>query len=53
MQSKTININKPEQTVFFDKSLENDKSNADVEVKSAETNLANKESYKSQVCNET
>jgi hypothetical protein len=52
LQSKTININRPEQTVFFDKSLENDKSNADVVVKNAETNLANKESYKSQVCNE-
>ena len=53
LQSKTININRPEQTVFFDKSLENDKSNADVVVKNAKTNLANKESYKSQVCNET
>ena len=53
LQSKTININKPEQTVFFDKSLENDKSNADLVFKNAETNLANKESYKSQVCNET
>ena len=53
LQSKTINIDRPEQTVFFDKSLENHKSNADVVVKSAETNLANKESYKSQVCNET
>ena len=53
LQSKTININRPEQTVFFDKSLENDKSNADLVVKNAKTNLANKESYKSQVCNET
>lgn len=52
LQSKTININRPEQTVFFDKSLENDKSNADIVVKNAETNLANIESYKRQVCNE-
>ena len=53
LQSETININRPEQTVFFDNSLENDKSNADEMVKNAETNLANKESDKSQICNET
>ena len=53
LQSKTININRPEQTVFFDKSLENVKSTADETVKYVETNLAEIERYKSQVCNET
>ncbi|MSP84684.1 MAG: hypothetical protein EXR18_02495 [Flavobacteriaceae bacterium] len=53
LQSETVNINRPEQTIFFEQPLNNDKSNAEGIEKDVETILADKESYKSQVCNET